>query len=132
MVRAKRVFARLLHTDLHLHTLSRESRTRSIYAAIMSTSTAYQAARALQRLLPAKLPPSLSTKPGNLYQVLSRYPENGAGKAVHQTRWGRKAIEGSYWKVTRCQTKLQGTHGKAWGHLYWKGGYYATISVYCY
>ncbi|EIN10466.1 hypothetical protein PUNSTDRAFT_65413 [Punctularia strigosozonata HHB-11173 SS5] len=87
----------------------------------MSSSVAYQAAKALQKLLPQKLPPSLSTRPGNLYEVISRYPSDGVGKIVHQTRWGTKGIEDSYWQITRSRTKLQGKHGKAWGVLFWKG-----------
>ncbi|KAH9850042.1 hypothetical protein C2E23DRAFT_837187 [Lenzites betulinus] len=65
--------------------------------------------------------PSLSTLPGNLYQVLSRYPQDGVGQKVHQTRWGVKGIEGSYWEVTRTKVKCEGRHGKAWGVLVWKG-----------
>jgi small subunit ribosomal protein S34 len=89
----------------------------------MTSSVAYEAAKALQKLLPQKLPPSLSTRPGNLYEVISRYPNDGVGRIVHQTRWGRKGIEDSYWRITRSRTKLQGTHGKAWGLLYWKGAF---------
>ncbi|OBZ76455.1 hypothetical protein A0H81_03815 [Grifola frondosa] len=45
-------------------------------------------ATALRKLLPSKLPPSLSSHPGNLYQILSRYSKDGVGQRVHQTRWG--------------------------------------------
>ncbi|KAI0796515.1 hypothetical protein C8Q75DRAFT_710148 [Abortiporus biennis] len=76
---------------------------------------------ALQKLLPSKLPPSLSSRPGNLYQVLSRYTQDGVGQRMHQTRWGMKGIEGCYWEVTRTKLKLEGQHGKAWGKLVWKG-----------
>lgn len=84
----------------------------------MTTSSV---ASALKKLLPSKLPPSLSSRPGNLYQVLSRYPKDGVGQRVHQTRWGMKSIEGCYWEVTRSKLKLEGAHGKAWGHLVWRG-----------
>ncbi|KAI0637931.1 hypothetical protein C8Q77DRAFT_398607 [Trametes polyzona] len=76
---------------------------------------------ALRKLLPSQLPPSLSSLPGNLYEVLSRYPQDGVGQKVYQTRWGAKGIEGSYWEVTRTKLKCEGQHGKAWGVLVWKG-----------
>ena len=76
---------------------------------------------ALKKLLPKELPPSLSTRSGSLYQVLSRYPNDGVGQRVHQTRWSMKGIADSYWVVTRTKLKLEGKHGKAWGKLYWKG-----------
>ncbi|KAA1466081.1 hypothetical protein DENSPDRAFT_830829 [Dentipellis sp. KUC8613] len=84
-------------------------------------AAANAAAKALQTLLPSKLPPSLSSRPANLYQVLSRYPNDGVGQRVHQTRWGPKGISESYWEVTRAKLKNQGSHGKAWGKLVWKG-----------
>lgn len=80
-----------------------------------------EVAAAIKKLLPSKLPPSLSSQPANLYQVLSRYPRDGVGQRIHQTRWGVKGIEGCYWKVSRTKLKLEGTHGKAWGRLYWRG-----------
>ncbi|KAI0771983.1 hypothetical protein BD413DRAFT_547459 [Trametes elegans] len=76
---------------------------------------------ALRKLLPSKVPPSLSSAPGTLYQVLSRYPQDGVGLKVHQTRWGAKGAQGSYWEVTRTKLKCEGEHGKAWGILVWKG-----------
>ncbi|PCH41323.1 hypothetical protein WOLCODRAFT_69488 [Wolfiporia cocos MD-104 SS10] len=78
-------------------------------------------AAAIRKLLPKQVPPSLSSQPGNLYQVLARYPQDGVGQRVYQTVWGVKGIEGSYWEVTRTKLKLEGNHGKAWGKLYWKG-----------
>lgn len=79
-------------------------------------------AGALRKLLPKDLPASLDTsRPGNLYQVLSRHPDGGVGRWVTQCRWGPKGIEGSYWLVTRAKFKLEGKHGKAWGKLFWKG-----------
>ncbi|KAI0698626.1 hypothetical protein BC835DRAFT_1518751 [Cytidiella melzeri] len=78
-------------------------------------------AAALKRLLPKDLPSSLSTRSGSLYQVLSRYPNDGVGQRVHQTRWSMKGISDSYWEVTRTRLKLEGKHGKAWGKLYWRG-----------
>ena len=86
-------------------------------ANTMTTSVA----SALQKLLPSSLPPSLSSRPGNLYQVLSRYSKDGVGQRVHQVRWGSKGIEDCYWEVTRTRLKLGGKHGKAWGKLIWKG-----------
>ena len=91
---------------------------------------------ALRKLLPSQLPPSLSTLPGNLYEVLSRYPQDGIGQRVYQTRWGAKGIEGSYWEVTRTKLKCEGKHGKAWGVLVWKGmqrcGFYPpTLPLTC-
>ena len=76
---------------------------------------------ALRKLLPAQLPPSLSSLPGNLYEVLSKFPQDGVGQKVYQTRWGAKGIEGSYWEVTRTKLKGEGVHGRAWGVLVWKG-----------
>ncbi|KAJ7688437.1 hypothetical protein B0H17DRAFT_1012681 [Mycena rosella] len=76
--------------------------------------------RSLQRLLPIALPPALKNHPANLYQVLSRTP-NAVGKEVHQIRWSEKHISDSFWRVTRARFKCNGTHGKAWGQLYWKG-----------
>ncbi|KAG6903317.1 hypothetical protein C0995_013070 [Termitomyces sp. Mi166 len=77
-------------------------------------------ANSIKKLLPRELPPSLVGKRGNLYEVLSRWPNGGVGKFVHQTRWSTKQIEGSYWLVTRSKFKCEGKHGKAWGLLYWK------------
>ncbi|KAG6335039.1 hypothetical protein ID866_4041 [Astraeus odoratus] len=79
------------------------------------------ATNAVLALLPKELPPSLQSKKGTLYQVLSRYPQDGVGQIVHQCRWAQKGIHGSYWKVTRTKLKLEGSHGKAWGKLVWKG-----------
>ena len=76
---------------------------------------------ALKSLLPKQPPPSLYSRPGSLYEVLARYPKDGVGQHVHQTRWGYKNIVGSYWVVTRSKLKQEGLHGKAWGQLYWKG-----------
>lgn len=78
-------------------------------------------AQALRKLLPRELPPSLTGRPGNLYEVLSRTPDGGVGKEVYQMRWSNKQIEDSYWKVTKTKFKCEGKHGKAWGMLYWKG-----------
>lgn len=79
---------------------------------------------AIRKLLPQKLPPSLLTGQANLYQVLSRYPQDGVGRKVYQTRWTAKGIEGCYWEVTRTRLKLEGNHGKAWGYLTWRGMFY--------
>ncbi|TEB35380.1 hypothetical protein FA13DRAFT_1788029 [Coprinellus micaceus] len=87
----------------------------------LARRSASTVAESIQRLLPKDLPPSLSPKSGNLYEVLSRTPSGGVGSKVFQTRWRGKEIKDSYWVVTRSQFKCEGKHGKAWGHLYWKG-----------
>jgi small subunit ribosomal protein S34 len=87
------------------------------------------ASRAILKLLPSPLPPSLRTTPANLLQVLSRYPNNGIGQKVHQIRWREKSIEDCYWEVTRSNIKLGGSHGKAWGRLVWKGKSSALVCV---
>lgn len=93
-------------------------------------------AAAFQKLLPKKLPPGLSTRPGNLYQVLSRYAADGTGQRVHQTRWTSKGISDCYWVVTRTSLKKCGSygkergrviHGKVWGRLVWRGQWDQTI-----
>lgn len=76
---------------------------------------------ALKALLPKKLPPTLVSRVGNLYTVLARYPQDGVGQKVHQMRWGYKGIYDSYWLITKSRLKIGGTHGRAWGQLYWKG-----------
>jgi len=78
-------------------------------------------AAAFQKLLPKNLPPGLSTKPANLYQVLSRYATDGVGQRVYQTRWTNKGISDCFWIVTRTSLKKGGNHGKAWGRLVWRG-----------
>ena len=78
-------------------------------------------AKAIQHFLPSKLPPTLSDSPSSLYQVLSRFPRDGVGQKVYQTRWGTKGFPDCYWEVTRTKLKLEGKHGKAWGHLVWRG-----------
>ena len=78
-------------------------------------------AKAIQHFLPSKLPPTLSNAPSSLYQVLSRFPQDGAGQKVYQTRWAAKGFPECYWEVTRTKLKLEGKHGKVWGHLVWRG-----------
>ncbi|KAL1743572.1 hypothetical protein HDZ31DRAFT_64930 [Schizophyllum fasciatum] len=80
-------------------------------------------ARALERLLPkpSARPPTLSALPAALPRVLSRTPDGGVGRRVHQVRWAEKQIPDSYWLVSRTAFKRGGAHGKAWGKLYWKG-----------
>ena len=82
---------------------------------------ASKVASALKALLPAELPPTLSSRAGTLYSVLARYPKDGVGQRVHQTRWNMKGISDCYWEVTRTKLKLEGQHGKAWGKLVWRG-----------
>ncbi|KAI9507716.1 hypothetical protein F5148DRAFT_981019 [Russula earlei] len=84
----------------------------------MSSTTVVSA---FQKLLPKNLPPGLSTRPANLYQVLARYGADGVGQRVHQTRWTSKGISDCYWVVTRTSLKKGGNHGKAWGCLVWRG-----------
>ena len=86
-----------------------------------ATPNPQRVAKAIQRLLPSKLPPTLSNSPSSLYQVLSRFPQDGVGQKVFQTRWGTKGFPDCYWEVTRTRLKLEGKHGKAWGHLVWRG-----------
>jgi small subunit ribosomal protein S34 len=88
-------------------------------------------AAAFQKLLPKNLPPGLSTKPANLYQVLSRYARDGVGQRIHQTRWTSKGISDCYWEVTRTSLKKGATHGKAWGHLVWRGQLCCMFSLDC-
>ncbi|TDL29162.1 hypothetical protein BD410DRAFT_6893 [Rickenella mellea] len=64
---------------------------------------------------------NLSAQPRNLFETLSRMPHDGVGARVFQTRWQSKGIEGCCWNITRVQTKLDGTRGKAWGMLVWRG-----------
>ncbi|KAH6915172.1 hypothetical protein BKA70DRAFT_1141569 [Coprinopsis sp. MPI-PUGE-AT-0042] len=89
--------------------------------ASLARSSAPTVAESIQKLLPHNLPPSLSPKSGNLYEVLSRTPTGGVGKKVYQSRWRHKEIKDSYWVITRSQFKCDGKHGKAWGKLHWKG-----------
>ncbi|KAJ2933450.1 hypothetical protein H1R20_g3618, partial [Candolleomyces eurysporus] len=91
-----------------------------MFASLVRRS-APSVAESIQRLLPKDLPPSLAPKIGNLYEVLSRTPTGGVGKKVYQLRWKGKQIDDCYWVVTRSKFKCEGSHGKAWGHLYWKG-----------
>jgi small subunit ribosomal protein S34 len=99
-----------------------------IGSLIFSPSAMSNITRSLQRLLPqASLPPVLKHHPANLYQVLSRTP-SAVGKEMHQIRWSEKHISDSYWRVTRTQFKCNGTHGKAWGQLYWKGQLPSSLS----
>ena len=90
-------------------------------------------AKSLERLLPkpSERPPTLSPLPASLPRVLSRTPDGGVGRRVHQVRWSEKQIPDSYWVVSRTQFKLGGSHGKAWGKLYWKGAYCPTRSDRC-
>lgn len=110
--------------QLQVSTLPQASTTRNLQFSADSSSTDIMASSvtsALQKLLPSSLPPSLSSRPGSLYQVLSRYSKDGVGQRVHQVRWGMKEMEECYWEVSRTRLKLGGTHGKAWGKLVWRG-----------
>lgn len=92
-----------------------------MFSTLTRRAPAPNVARSLKKLLPNDLPPSLEGRPGNLYEVLSRKPDGGVGREIHQTRWNNKQIEGSYWVVTRSKFKCEGKHGKIWGLLHWKG-----------
>lgn len=97
-----------------------------LFASIMSKASQQvvtKAVRAIQSILPQKLPPTLDTRAANLYKVLGRHPNDGVGLRVSQTRWGERGISNSYWLVTRSKLKCEGQHGKAWGKLHWKGGF---------
>ncbi|KAK1231719.1 hypothetical protein PQX77_005151 [Marasmius sp. AFHP31] len=94
------------------------------WTSIRSTATAStpNITQSLQKLLPQKLPPSLTPSgTGSLYEILSKTPTGGVGKHVYQTRWSKKQIPDSYWVVTRTKFKCEGKHGKAWGKLVWRG-----------
>jgi hypothetical protein len=73
----------------------------------------------LAKLFPST--PILTEHSRTLYQVLSRLPKDGVGARVAQTRWAGKGIHGCYWEVTKARLKCEGTHGKAWGRLIWRG-----------
>ena len=75
----------------------------------------------LSKLLPKSTTELLSNHPRTLYETLSRLPHDGVGSRVFQTRWQSKGIRGCFWEVTRVKLKLNGTHGKAWGKLTWRG-----------
>lgn len=80
--------------------------------------------QAIARLVPTTPIDATTTifpHPTTLYRTLSRLPQDGVGARVSQRRWEAKGIQGSYWEVTRTRLKLDGTHGKAWGKLIWKG-----------
>ncbi len=90
-----------------------------MYATVIRHSQ--ELAKSLSKLLPKDLPPALKPKTaGSLYEILSRTP-NVEGMEVYQRRWSDKQVANSYWKVTRARFKCEGTHGKAWGILYWRG-----------
>lgn len=85
-------------------------------------------AAALPKSLVKLIPPitvdattTINPHPTTLYRALSRLPRDGIGARLAQCRWDAKGIHGSYWEVTRTKLKLDGTHGKAWGRLVWKG-----------
>lgn len=112
--------------------LNKDSGHVTVGTRTSSVSTMNQAVtRAFLKLLPSPLPPSLRTTPANLYQVLSRYPNDGVGQKVHQIRWTAKGIENCCWQVTRTRLKHESTHGKAWGKLVWRGecGLWSTTPV---
>ncbi len=117
-----------LSASLPLRLRSPNSRPRDLIHSSSKGTVHYQMASkavdvalALKSLLPSKLPPSLLSQSSTLYRVLSRYPRDGVGQRVHQTRWSAKGIEGCYWEVTRSKLKLEGNHGQVWGKLVWRG-----------
>ncbi|KAF8305392.1 hypothetical protein DL93DRAFT_2066334 [Clavulina sp. PMI_390] len=74
------------------------------------------------QLLKSLVPDSsiLSTKT-NLYQTLSRLPNDGVGSLVRQKRWDVAGRPDTYWQVTRVRLKNEGKNGKAWGRFVYKG-----------
>ena len=78
-------------------------------------------AKAIQHFLPSKLPPTLSSSPSFLFQVLSRFLQDGVGQKIYQTRWGMKGFPECYQEVTRTKPEPEGRHGNVWGHLVWRG-----------
>jgi hypothetical protein len=89
--------------------------------AVDAAKLASRSAGALQGLLGNNVPRVLKDGKLNLYETLSRLPRSGEGALVHQARWTKKGISDCYWKITRSQTKNEGSSGKAWGILFWRG-----------
>ena len=83
--------------------------------------TASALPRALSGLVQKETAEAIQNKPRNLYETLARLPNDGVGARVFQTRWQSKGIEGCYYEVSRVKLKLEGTRGKAWGRLVWRG-----------
>ena len=77
--------------------------------------------RAVAGLVDKSVSETISNQPRNLFETLSRLPNDGVGARVHQTRWTSKGIEGSYWEISRVSLRNEGTRGKAWGKLVWRG-----------
>ena len=79
--------------------------------------------RALLNLVDKSISENLTNnaKPSNLFETLSRLPDDGVGSRVHQMRWSSKGIEGCYWEISRVRLEHEGTRGKAWGRLVWRG-----------
>ncbi|EJD00892.1 uncharacterized protein FOMMEDRAFT_110293 [Fomitiporia mediterranea MF3/22] len=77
--------------------------------------------RAIANLIPKETVEALSNKPRNLYETLARLPRDGVGARVFQTRWQSKGIEGSFWEISRVKLEHEGTRGRAWGRLVWRG-----------
>ncbi|PAV20524.1 hypothetical protein PNOK_0315100 [Pyrrhoderma noxium] len=100
--------------------------TRILRSASTSASTSSPAPRlprALLNLVDKSISENLTNnaKPSNLFETLSRLPDDGVGSRVHQTRWSSKGIEGCYWEISRVRLEHEGTRGKAWGRLVWRG-----------
>ena len=83
--------------------------------------TASALPRAIAGLVPKEASEALQNNPRNLFETLSRLPNDGVGSRVFQTRWQSKGIEGCFYEVTRVKLKHEGTGGKAWGWLVWRG-----------
>ena len=84
--------------------------------------------RALSGLVLKETAEAIQNKPRNLYETLARLPNDGVGARVFQTRWQSKGIEGCYYEVSRVRLKLEGTRGKAWGRLVWRG----ALPIFCF
>ncbi|KAL5488301.1 hypothetical protein ACEPAI_6409 [Sanghuangporus weigelae] len=77
--------------------------------------------RAIAGLVQKETAEAIQNKPRNLFETLSRLPNDGVGARVFQTRWQSKGIEGCFFEVSRVKLKHEGTRGKAWGRLVWRG-----------
>lgn len=77
---------------------------------------------AISRLLPQKVPPSISRSNDlTLFQLLARAPTDLKGTVVHQQRWSQKGRTNWFWKITDARFKGEGKHGKVWGIFYLNG-----------
>ena len=117
------------HSVYHFDYLKLEQRPQSlskvtrnpISMAATTVNVVRTVPKAISGLVPKEMTEPLVKKPRNLYETLSRLPADGVGSRVYQTRWTAKGIGGCFWEVSRVSLKKEGTHGKAWGRLVWRG-----------